>query len=159
MSKLTLLTIAVVVLLVLNLGVAGFLFLQKPPLAQGGPRPFEHGPRNRIIAMLHFEKEQVEQYEELIRGHRASVRLLDERIRTVKTNLYQTLNEQESSVSDSLINELSELQKQVENVHYTHFLEIKRLCKPDQLAYFQELTGHLADFFAPKKQDPPLPRE
>ena len=159
MSKLKLVSVAAIVLLLINLCMVGFLFLGRPPRGQGGPSPFEQGPKNKIIDLLHFDKAQVEKYEELIKQHRTSVRLLDERIREAKSNLYQALNEKESGAKDSLVNLLGELQKQIENVHYNHFLEIKRLCKTNQLAYFNDLSGNLVDFFNPEKQGHTPPKK
>ena len=159
MSKLKLVSTAAIGLLLINLCMVLFLFLGRPPHAQEGRRPFEKGPKNKIIDMLHFDKEQVEKYENLITQHRTSVRLLEEGIREAKSNLYLTLNENESGAKDSLVNQLGDLQMQIENVHYNHFLEIKRLCKPDQQAYFTELTGNLVDFFHPEKQGHTPPKK
>jgi periplasmic protein CpxP/Spy len=49
------------------------------------------------------------------------------------------------------------LQKKIEAVHYNHFKEIKKLCKPDQAEYFESLTGELADFFSPEREGRRLP--
>jgi periplasmic protein CpxP/Spy len=153
MSKLKLLTIAVIGLLVMNLCIVGFLFLGKPPLPPDGGSPFaKEAPRKKIIELLHFDNEQIKQYEELIQQHRESIRFLRDNIRETKSNLYHTLNEGNGSDKDSLINELGALQKKIEVVHYNHFMEIKKICKPDQLEYFNTLTGELADFFSPERE-------
>ena len=159
MSKLKWLSTAAIGLLLINLCLVLFLFLGKPPHAQEGRRPYEQGPKNKIIDMLRFDKDQVEKYENLIKQHRTSVRLLEEGIREVKSKLYLTLNEKGSGAKDSLVNQLGDLQMQIENVHYNHFLEIKRLCKPNQQAYFTELTGNLVEFFHPEKQGHTPPKK
>ena len=159
MSKLKWLSTAAIGLLLINLCLVLFLFFGNPPHAQEGRRPFEQGPKNKIIDMLRFDKDQVEKYENLIKQHRTSVRLLEEGIREVKSKLYLTLNEKGSGAKDSLVNQLGDLQMQIENVHYNHFLEIKRLCKPNQQAYFTELTGNLVEFFHPEKQGHTPPKK
>ena len=82
MSKIKLLSIAVIGLLVLNLGIVGFLFLRKPLMPHERPNgrpPFESpGPQNEIIASLHFDSIQVRQYEILIDEHRESIKALNE---------------------------------------------------------------------------------
>jgi hypothetical protein len=60
---------------------------------------------------------------------------------------------------DSLENKLGELQRQIETVHYNHFTDIKKLCKPEQLENFNALTHDLAKFFAPERNLPPPPRD
>jgi periplasmic protein CpxP/Spy len=76
MSKIKLLSIAVIGLLVMNLCIVGFLFLGKPPLPPEGEAPFaKEATRKKIIELLHFDNEQIRQYEELIQQHRIGVKL------------------------------------------------------------------------------------
>jgi periplasmic protein CpxP/Spy len=159
MSKLKLLSIAVIGLLILNLCVVAFLLLRKPPLPPDEGAAFaKDAPRKKIIELLHFDNEQVKQYEELILQHRESVKFLRDDMRETKSNLYHTLNEENSANKDSLINELGTLQEKIEAVHYDHFMKIKKLCRPNQAEYFESLTGELVDFFNPEKEGRRPPR-
>jgi periplasmic protein CpxP/Spy len=153
MGKLKLLSIAVIGLLVMNLCIVGFLFLRKPPLPPEGGAPFANEtPKKKIIELLYFDKEQVTQYEELIQQHRESIKSLRDSLREAKSNLYHKLKEGNDTDKDSLINELGTLQEKIEAVHYNHFVEIKKLCRPDQLGNFNTLTGALADFLIWKEK-------
>jgi periplasmic protein CpxP/Spy len=151
MSKIKLLSIAVIGLLILNLCIVSFLFLRKPlrphDRSNGRP-PFEHGgPRNEIIEGLRFDSVQVRKYEILIDEHQESIKALNDSVRNVKSMLYQTLNAENNTAKDSLIEKLGSLQISIERTHYEHFAEIKKLCKPDQLSDFEALTKRLAGFF------------
>ncbi len=167
MSKLKLLGIAVAGLIVMNLGLLGFLFFAKPPKPeaaqqQDAPRDRPFGPPLRepkqvIIERLHFDQEQVAQYETLVQQHRSTINETDRQIRETKNSLYATLNSGNSVTADSLQNILTQLHRKIEDTHYNHFAAIKKLCRPDQLAYFNELTKELAGFFAPGKNGPPPP--
>jgi len=159
MSKMKLLSIAVLGLLLLNFGTLAFLFLNKPPHPPMGPGPGEEGPKRIIIERLGFDKEQVAQYEQLIDEHRKTIRELDGQIRETKNNLYATLSSASQSNKDSLQTRLGEIQKQIETTHYSHFADIKKLCRPDQLKKFDELTRDLARFFAPGRNHPPPPKD
>jgi len=121
--------------------------------------PPEEKPKMIIIERLHFNKEQVDQYEQLIDQHRRSIKELDEQMRKTKNDLYSTLIDNSSVSKDSLENKLGQIQKQIEETHYNHFADIKKLCKPDQLKYFNDLTTDLAKFFAPGKNPPPPPKD
>lgn len=160
MSKIKLLSIAVIGLLAINFGILGFLFLRKPPMREGPGSlgPPEERPKHIIIERLHFDKEQVTRYEQLISEHRNKIRVLDEEIRATKNNLYSTLNDDSSLNRDSLETRLGEIQKEIETTHYNHFADIKKLCHPDQLKDFNRLTADLAKVFAPGKKLPPPPR-
>jgi len=159
MSKIKILTIAVIGLLIMNLAVIGFLFLRKPPMREPSHIPPEDRPKMIIIERLHFDKDQVSQYEQLISQHRNMIRKLEEGIRNTKNSLYSTLAEGSVLNKDSLENKLGDFQKQIEETHYSHFADIKKLCKPDQVNYFNDLTVDLARFFAPGKNLPPPPRD
>ena len=119
----------------------------------------QDGPKNIIIERLHFDKEQIEQYEKLIDEHQSSIKTTRDSIRMTKNDLYQTLNNESFAGKDSLLVRLSVLQKQIELIHYNHFAQLKKLCKPGQLNAFNDLTKDLARFFAPPKKGPPPPQD
>ena len=161
MSKIKLLTIAVIGLMIVNLGMVAFLLLRKPPHPMEGRPPMEQdGPKKIIIDKLHFDKEQAAQYEELINQHQVAIKALNDSIKDAKNELYSSLTNENFSGKDSLIAKLGLLQKQVELTHYDHFAAIKKLCKPDQLEDYTSLTKEISRFFTPpKKEGVPPPRD
>jgi periplasmic protein CpxP/Spy len=153
MSKIKLLAIAVIGLLAVNIAVVSFFWTrraQMPPAAMPPVKP--GGPKEIIIEQLHFNSTQVAAYEILIIKHRRSVEALKDSISNTKNLLYQSLQTASFSGKDSLINVLSVLQKQTESVHYDHFIQIKNLCTPEQMAYFNRLTHELSAYFATERQ-------
>ena len=152
MTKINLLTFSLIAMLILNLGIVGYLFFQKPVVLDQTHPPFGHeGPKNEIIRMLHFDNEQIQQYKLTIDKHRATIRQLNENIELTKSALYYTLQKEADPQKDSLLNQLAFLQKEIEQTHYAHFVEIKKLCKPNQLDDYNELTSQLARFFEREK--------
>ena len=166
MSKIKLLIIAVVGLLLINIALVAFLLLKKPPVRPGGPPPMgqdgpprmqNEGPKKIIADHLHFDADQVAAYEKLIKAHQQSVKALDDSINLAKNNLYQSLQTDTFAGKDSLVILLGVLQQKIELVHYAHFADLKKLCKPEQLGYFDQLTAELAGFFSLGKNAPPPP--
>ena len=157
MTKIKILSISVVALIILNVCLLGFMFLQGPPHP---PKPFpphreQEGPKELIIEQLHLNDDQINVYQKLIDAHQEKIKALDRNIRETKNNLYAELNNDTSAKKDSLMLSISKYQLEIENTHYNHFLEIKKLCNPDQLKYFEELTKELAFYFRPNKNQPP----
>ena len=153
MEKQKLITISVIALLLLNIGTLGFLFVSGP---KQGHRPPPHGrpePRAIIIERLHFDAQQIDAYEQLIREHHKHIDAMDEKIRDAKNSLYTLLNSSDSSSKDSLIIALGNYQKEIETTHFNHFADIKKLCKPNQIEDFEELTEELSRLFS----KPPRP--
>ncbi len=166
MSKIKLLTIAVIGLLVVNIGIIGYLMMKKKPTDSNPPMGMERRPPGmrerpkKIIAdRLHFDKEQIAQYDDLIKEHQAAIQQLDDSIRIAKNNLYRSLATTSLIGRDSLVATLGTFQKQIEIIHYEHFAALKKICKPGQLNDFNELTKELARFFAPGKKEGPPPRD
>ncbi|UPT70504.1 MAG: hypothetical protein M0D53_15715 [Flavobacterium sp. JAD_PAG50586_2] len=154
MEKTKLLTIAVIGLLLINLGTLGFLLLNgkehRPP---NGGRP---EPKEIIIEKLNFDKKQQDDYAKLIQWHRGEITRLDDNIRQAKNELYSQLSQTETNAKtkDSLISVINFNQKQIEHTHFKHFEDIKKLCRKDQMENFNALTEELSRIFAPKPRRP-----
>lgn len=154
MEKTKLLTVAVIGLLVINFGTLGFLLL-----GPKGHRPPHEGrpePKEIIIEELHFDAAQQKEYAKLIQWHRGEIEKLDGNIRQAKNQLYSQLSQAETNVKakDSLIAVINANQKQIEETHFKHFEDIKKLCHKDQMDDFNALTTELSRLFAPKPHGP-----
>lgn len=111
------------------------------------PHPREL-PRQTIIDKLRFDSEQIETYDLLITAHQSAIRSADERIHEARNELYRLLNTDSSSERvDSAKWKISNIQYEIETIHFNHFLEIKKLCKENQLPYFNDLTSELESLF------------
>jgi periplasmic protein CpxP/Spy len=155
MSKIKLLSIAVIVLLLTNAGIVTFLLLNRRPQTMKEMHPEKReGPKKIIIERLHFDSTQVAEYEAEIVNHRKMVRQLKDSISDTKNTLYHSLTTENFAGKDSLINLLCELQKRIENVHYDHFAQIKKICTPAQQEAFNKLTTDLAFYFTTERKGP-----
>lgn len=153
MSKTKLLSIAVILLLLINLTTL-FLIFTRPP------KPEHHQePKQVIIEKLDLDNKQVKEFEVLIEEHKKKINREDVKLRRLKKEIYKTLSTDEFSLKDSLINELSIVQRSIENIHYEHFKALKKLCKPEQIEKFNDLTEELARLFSPANKKPNRPRD
>ena len=154
MEKTKLLTITVFGLLLLNLGTLSFLFFNSRK--EHRPTHDRHNPKEIIIDKLHFDAAQQKEFGKLIQRHQGEIKKLDGNIREAKNELYKQLSKVEVNVKtkDSLIMLLNTYQKQIEETHFKHFEDIKKLCHQDQMESFNALTEELVRLFAPNK----LPR-
>ena len=154
MEKTKLLTIAVIGLLVINFGTLGFLLLNGK--GHRLPQAGRQKPKEIIIEKLHFDEAQQKDYAKLIKWHRGQITTLDGNIREAKNELYSLLLQPETNLKakDSLISVINLNQKQIEQTHFKHFEDIKKLCHKDQMDDFNELTEELGRIFAPKPHRP-----
>ena len=149
MNKTKLLTFAVIALFVINIMTLSFLFLNK------SPRPNERNkprPRDIVVEKLKFDEQQIIAFDGLIEAHKFVIDSLDTEIKISKNNLFEqlSLNENKATI-DSILNSLSNYKAEIEQTHFNHFLDIKKLCKPEQLDNYNELTKELSKIFAPNR--------
>lgn len=105
-----------------------------------------------IIQQLELDEKQIQQYEQLIQRHRATIHLLEAEITRTKKRLMQTLIvEKSEAYADSLTSKIGHLQQEIERAHLLHFQQIHALCKPNQQVKFQQLVAELDAIFGPKK--------
>jgi regulatory protein YycI of two-component signal transduction system YycFG len=143
MNKVKLYGLFSIVLLAINIVLLWMMF------SRGAPSRREEEPKKFIIEKLHFDENQIRDYEKLIKGHRENITATDDKIKLLKEELYSCLKDDNTPKADSLMQELSKEKLHIEQIHYQHFNDIKKLCKPDQLANFNSLTTELAKLFAP----------
>ncbi|RZJ50169.1 MAG: hypothetical protein EOO19_03815 [Chryseobacterium sp.] len=136
----------IVGLLISNLLLVAFILTKKPR---------EHsGPRNLIIERLHFDENQVQQYDELIRQHRMQITEKEHKMMTLKTQYYSFLKNNNQKNNDSLIPAIGMVSMETEKINFKHFQDIKKICHPDQIKYFDDLINDFESLFAPGPKPP-----
>jgi periplasmic protein CpxP/Spy len=153
MSKIKFLSMAVAGLLALNLAIIGAIFLKESRLPPPGERQDKQLPKHIIIEKLHFDRQQIIEYEELIKVHRSNKDASNQMIHDLKNQLYSSVSSGSDSTRDSLIQLILEEQKKLELINYSHFSDIKMLCHPDQLKAFDDLSKKMLDIFSGMKSN------
>lgn len=136
------LKIIILLLLISNLFLLGFLFFNKPGKKEG--------PRNLIIKKLHFSQEQIKKYDILIADHRSKMSQNREDVIRMRTELYRNLNNK-AFEDEALIDEIAEREKSAEVINYQHFVSVRKICNTEQQKYFDDLVMDFAKLF-PKTQ-------
>lgn len=135
--------ILIICLLLVSNFVLLYFVLQKPSRGFHPDRP-----KNIIIEKFHFDENQTNAYQKLIEKHRKDIKENNDKILMLKKELYSNLKLNNSTEEmDSITTQIGIIQKQIEEIHYNHFLEIKALCKPEQLTYFDDLSEELIEVF------------
>lgn len=144
MNKVKLYGLLSIVLLIINISLIWFLVANNLNQKRG------EAPKRFIIEKLHFDSSQVQAYDKLIKWHRENINAADAKVKTLKEELYVCLQaEDKSAMADSLMQEIGKEKVHIEQIHYQHFIDIKKLCKANQLNDFNGMTTELARLFAP----------
>jgi len=162
MSKINFLTIAVVLLLLLNAGTLVFMFRWhdgKTTVLQGNGE----GPAAFIIQTLQLDAQQQERFATLRREHQRITRAAreeDKRLHDAYFGLLKTDHPDTVKVN-ALATLIGEQEKLLSKVTFEHFEKLRALCRDDQKKLFDATIDEIARRMAPgPKQRPggPPPR-
>ena len=153
MTKQRLLSIALVLLVVLN-AITVCMLLRRPP-HRGDHHP-DRGPKWLVIERLGFDAEQISKYEDLIDLHRGAIDPLDEKMRSARSALFSGLRSPSSAQADSIADAIGSMQAEAERITFHHFAVVRALCRPEQRPRFDSLIVELSSYFGPHPPpDPP----
>ncbi|MFN0014374.1 MAG: hypothetical protein ACKVU2_07480 [Saprospiraceae bacterium] len=150
LTKINFWRFSVLALLVLNIALVAYLGLRReyPPRRNGEIK-------NLVVERLHFDAAQITAYEGLIHRHQTGIKAKEQDMRATKQRLYSSLKGSEFSEKDTLIQQIGRLQTEIEQLHFDHFLEVKNLCRPEQVAGFHSVAEELARLLSPRRPPPP----
>ena len=155
MSKINFLTIAVVLLLLLNAGTLLFVFRWHAGDSSRGHGNGE-GPAAFIIQALQLDAQQQEQFAGLRRDHQQKVRALheeDKRLHDAYFSLLKTEHPDRVRV-DSIANLIGGMEKQLSSITFEHFEKLRALCRDDQKKRFDATIDEIARRMAPGPKRP-----
>lgn len=151
MRKNTIVLITLVFLVIMN-GILLYLVVQKPERQGRHPRTF-------LANELALNSKQQEQYEALEQDHHHKMRVLDDRFKHLKSDLYQQLGKpvNESEV-DSITRLIGQLSQERELEIFYHLTKIERICTPEQKEKLKRLVAGALHPKGPPHGPPPHDR-
>lgn len=147
LTKTKLLQAAVALLLLLNVAIVVHFRLHRPPHHK------RDALKNQVTNVLRLDESQVKAYEQLIDQHRQNIRQKEADMLAQKRQLYTLLTGDNLAQKDTLLQRIGQIQQEIERVHFDHFEAVKKLCRPDQMAYFQSIPAEIVRHLGP----PPMP--
>jgi hypothetical protein len=162
MSREKLLTVSVVLLLLLNFGILGFLLLgHKPPPPPDGPGRPPH-PGLPVVEKLHFDESQKTAFDQMKKEHHATMEKLDEQHEGILKQYFEMLGKSGNiqSQKDSLEHALASVEARRASVTFEHFNAVKAMCRPDQVSQFDDLIPDILQLLLKPRgpqQGPPPP--
>ncbi|HYV91768.1 MAG TPA: periplasmic heavy metal sensor [Chitinophagales bacterium] len=158
-----LLIVALVVMVLLNIGTLATLWMHHPE--HGGFSPHDHNmhhgphgppdPGDFIADKLHFNEQQQQQFEKLRDAHADSVHKFENENRELRKKFFDLLKSDyvNPAEADSLATAIGNHQKEIEMATFQHFNSLKNICNADQKKKFDDFLDDLMHMMRP----PPPP--
>ena len=149
MNKTTLLTVAVIGLLLLNAGMLVFMFTKKP---HDGPPLHEQGREGAagfIIEQLKLDDKQQLQFAELRKQHQQETREAQEENHRLHDEYFELLKQDNADKNkvDSLASLIGMQHKKLELAMFNHFQQVRSICHDEQKKLFDatidEILHHM----------------
>ncbi len=140
MKRETLLILAIVFLVLLNLGTLGFLF-SKRYIGGRGPRK----PDKLIIEGLKLNDAQKLQFDDLKKEHRSQINDIEKGEKVYHKAYFDLLKSAstDSLTIDSVIKSISNAKYHKDLATYKHFQKLRLMCEPNQQILFDSLVNDM----------------
>ena len=143
------LTITIIILVIINIVTITLLWIGRPEVNElRGKGPADNKNIQKLLKdELGFSDEQTNEYLALREKQRKETRKINREMRRVKREMFDKAFEQDdNTLSDSLLNLTLEHQAQLEKAMFNHFVGLKEICNDDQKEKLKEIIHKL---FAP----------
>ncbi len=150
MNKLKIYKIAVALLLLINMGTLGFMWLNRPPA------PDARGPFTFIVKATAMDDAQQATYRQLRDQHRSEMEGSRKQNREIREQLFNLLaqhGENDPEVQQ-LADSIAATRRKEELLTYTHFRRVREICRPDQQVKFDAAIGEAIQTLGPPR--PPM---
>jgi protein CpxP len=139
--------VAVAFLLLLNVGTLAFIWVHRPP------PPGEKGPFMFLVKATGMDDGQQAVYSQLRQIHQSKMEGNKKQSTTLHRQLFDLLAQH--GVSDpevqQLIDSIASVKREEELLTYTHFRNVRELCRPDQQGKFDAAIGEAIQTIRPPR--------
>jgi periplasmic protein CpxP/Spy len=147
MEKTKLLTIAVIGLLLLNLGTLGFLFFSKKPMGDRGGNNVQIKALNFLMTEVQYDEAQKQECNRILQTHRANMDKVHGEIRAQHNRLFENL----ASGDTSAVVVIGQLHQQSESEIFRYFTALRNVARPDQKPKFDRILDEAMRIMPPPK--------
>jgi periplasmic protein CpxP/Spy len=143
-----------IILIVMNIALIVFLLLK--PFGRPPHPDDKGGPGDFLTEKLNFTETQKTEFTKLRVAHHDSILTLEEEGRKLRKDFYDGLkSDSANTANDSILFKITENQKQIELVTYSHFEDVRKLCTPEQKTTFNDIIQDvIKKLGAPRKEAP-----
>jgi len=92
---------------------------------------------------LNFTSEQKKTFDALITVHRQNMHEVMKEIGQLRKNVMESMNKNNATNIDSLINQIGSKQIRLEKINYSHYKQVLNICNPDQKEEFIQIMDRV----------------
>lgn len=154
MEKTRLLTIAVIGLLILNMGLLGFMWFGRKPMPPHLEGKFEGRPpaAQFLIKELNLDEKQKAEYDIMRISHKSTRDSLNDVLKQHRETFFKGL----STGDTSEIEKIATVQKEMDLSTFHHFQALRSICSPEQQKKFDVVIAEALKILgSPKGHNPP----
>jgi Spy/CpxP family protein refolding chaperone len=149
------LKIVIVVLLIINIGTLGFMWVQHGHIGPPPPR----GGEDVALFLTHelmFSKDQEKQFELLRTAHHEGVEQIQHGGRSLHDRFFDLIQQPtpDTLLVQQMADSIAAIQKEIELLTFHHFQKVRAICTPEQQKKFDEIIDEALRMMAPRPPGP-----
>lgn len=140
-------TLIIIVLLLVNIGTLGYLWVSKKEIPSFAMPPRPESPRDIMIKELQLDKEQERKLYSLSRQHRKSMDSVQRQIRNAQKALFALVktDDLDTAKKDSVLAIIEAGESQKHLITIEHFHDIRAMLDEEQKVYFNEMMEDIGN--------------
>ena len=144
------LKIVIIALLIINVSIVSFLWINRPPHFHQGPPP-----RQDVFAYLtrelQMDENQTQQYAQLRDEHHEAIEQLQQNEHHLREHFFALISKTpvDSLAIKTISDSIASTQEQIELVTFYHFQKVRAILKPNQQKHFDEIIQQTLRMMAP----------
>lgn len=131
MRSIKILSVFTIVLMLMNVALVFVILNNKDD--HRPPHPPRAGFKFEVINAIGFDEKQAEAYDELTQQHHIAMVKLEEARGEQLALRFSSLSGNDSLDEEAILRELESLERQRVEITYSHFEDVRALCRPDQI--------------------------
>ena len=143
-------------LVILNIALVAMVWLKKGEVREPAPRG---DAKDYLVNELSMDKQQVEQFDEMRRGHFDRIRNYRDETRMLKDKLFDGLMTGRNAATDSIAKRIGELQSEIDIETFDHFSKLRAILREDQQKKFDDIIQEVLRTMGPRRGPPPGRRD
>ncbi len=148
--------LVIIVLVLINLGTLGFIWVGHQRLADGPPRP-GGAPKDVVgylTKQLGLTSGQQDTIAELQNNFKRDIREAEENYRSLHPPYFNQLQgaDVDSAKVEQALDALTEGSRKIEELTFNHFRKVRAVCNPGQQKRFDEIVNDVMHMLAPPQR-------
>lgn len=139
------LTVAVILLILLNIALLGFIWKRRPAARMHDPEQRQRRTEMFLEHRLNLEDHQMEEFQSIRDSHQKKMQSYNQEMRRLNQNLHEAVVKNQPEMEKQTLQRIDSLQDHIQNQTVAFIHSLSDICNPDQKDRLLKILNRLPD--------------